>query len=45
MKDCLFCRIVAGEVPSVKVYEDDLVLAFLDLFPINYGHEIGRAHV
>ena len=38
MHNCLFCRIVNGEVPSVKVYEDDLVLAFLDLFPINFGH-------
>ena len=38
MENCLFCRIVNGEVPSVKVYEDDLVLAFLDLFPINFGH-------
>lgn len=38
MKNCLFCKIIAGEVPSAKLYEDDLVYAFLDLFPINYGH-------
>ena len=30
---CLFCRIVAGEIPSTKVYEDELVLAFRDLAP------------
>jgi len=29
--DCLFCKIVAGEIPSRKVYEDDVVLAFLTL--------------
>ena len=37
-KNCLFCRIVAGEIPAVKVYEDDLVCAFLDIAPINFGH-------
>lgn len=31
--DCLFCRIVAGEIPSTKVYEDDKVLAFRDIAP------------
>ena len=31
--DCLFCRIVAGEIPSTKVYEDDKVLAFRDIQP------------
>lgn len=30
---CLFCRIVAGEIPSTKVYEDELVLAFRDIAP------------
>ena len=29
MGDCLFCKIVAGEIPSKKIYEDDKVLAFL----------------
>ena len=37
-KNCLFCRIVAGEIPAAKVYEDDLVCAFLDIAPINKGH-------
>ena len=31
--DCLFCKIVAGEIPSTKVYEDDRVLAFNDVSP------------
>ncbi len=31
MKDCLFCKIIAGEIPSAKVYEDDKVLAFHDI--------------
>ncbi len=33
MNDCLFCKIIAGEIPSTKVYEDDLVLAFRDIAP------------
>lgn len=33
MSDCIFCKIVAGEIPSSKVYEDDTVLAFRDLNP------------
>ena len=33
MKDCLFCKIIAGEIPSKKVYEDDLVYAFYDIDP------------
>lgn len=33
MNDCLFCKIVAGEIPSTKVYEDDTVLAFRDIAP------------
>ena len=33
MKDCLFCKIVKGEVPSNKVYEDDEILAFYDIDP------------
>lgn len=37
---CLFCRIAAGELPAHKVYEDDHVLAFLDLHPIRPGHTL-----
>ena len=33
MSDCLFCKIIAGEIPSTKVYEDESVLAFLDIEP------------
>jgi len=38
MTDCLFCRIVAGEIPAEKVFEDDDVVAFMDIQPINPGH-------
>lgn len=38
MESCIFCRIIAGEIPSTKIYEDDLVLAFMDISPINFGH-------
>jgi len=40
MTDCLFCKIVKGEVPSIKVYEDNEFLAFLDIVPINKGHTL-----
>ena len=33
MNDCLFCKIIAGEIPSSKVYEDDLCYAFYDINP------------
>ena len=36
--DCLFCRIIAGELPSTKVYEDDLVLAIRDIAPASPTH-------
>jgi histidine triad (HIT) family protein len=36
--DCLFCRIVRGEIPSTNVYEDDLVLAFRDIAPRSPTH-------
>jgi histidine triad (HIT) family protein len=44
--DCIFCKIAAGEIPSVKVYEDDRVFAFMDINPINEGHLliIPKAH-
>lgn len=38
MSDCLFCRIIAGEIPSAKVYEDELVYAFKDINPIAPVH-------
>jgi len=36
-KNCLFCKIVSGEIPSYKIYEDDNFLAFLDIFPSAEG--------
>ena len=33
MQDCLFCKIIKGEIPSTKVYEDEMVYAFLDIDP------------
>lgn len=38
MSDCLFCRIVRGEIPCRKVYEDDEVLAFHDIHPVAPVH-------
>lgn len=37
---CVFCKILAGEIPSAKVYEDDKVMAFLDIAPFNLGHTL-----
>ncbi|MFQ5474211.1 MAG: HIT domain-containing protein [Candidatus Nanoarchaeia archaeon] len=38
--DCIFCKIVKGEIPCNKVYEDDSFLAFLDIKPLNKGHTL-----
>ena len=38
--DCIFCKIVKGEIPSYKIYEDDIVLAFLDINPYAPGHTL-----
>ena len=38
--DCLFCKIVNGEIPSNKVYEDDLVIGILDINPNGEGHTL-----
>jgi len=40
MDDCIFCKIIRGEIPSFKVYEDDLVFAFEDINPISPGHTL-----
>lgn len=37
-EQCLFCKIVKGDIPATKVYEDDRVLAFMDINPVNEGH-------
>ena len=38
MSDCVFCKIVAGQIPSTKVHEDELTLAFMDIGEVNPGH-------
>ncbi|MDO8481945.1 MAG: HIT family protein [bacterium] len=38
--DCIFCKIIKGELPSFKVYEDGETLAFLDIHPVNPGHTL-----
>ena len=47
MQECIFCQIVAGKLPSYKVYEDEEFLAFLDIFPKSTGHTlvIPKKHV
>jgi histidine triad (HIT) family protein len=40
MNDCIFCKIIAGEIPAAKIYEDEKVLAFLDINPVNKGHTL-----
>lgn len=37
---CIFCKIVKGEMPAMKIYEDEKVLAFLDISPVNFGHTL-----
>ena len=36
--DCLFCKIVAGDIPATKVFEDDSTVAFMDIGPLAEGH-------
>lgn len=47
MSDCIFCKIINGEIPSYKVYEDEDVLAFLDISQVSKGHTlvIPKEHV
>jgi histidine triad (HIT) family protein len=40
MDDCVFCKIVRGELPCYKVYEDEKFLAFLDIYPRTRGHTL-----
>lgn len=40
MENCIFCKIVRGEIPSRKIYEDEKVLAFLDISPQSLGHTL-----
>ena len=47
MSDCLFCKIIAGEIPSAKVYEDEYVFAFRDINPQAPTHilVVPKAHI
>lgn len=40
MKNCVFCKIVAGKIPAYKIYEDENFLAFLDIAPFTEGHTL-----
>lgn len=40
MEDCIFCKIIKGEIPSYKLYEDELTYSFLDISPISDGHAL-----
>ncbi len=47
MDECTFCKILAGQIPNHTVYEDDRVIAFLDIYPVSQGHLvlISKNHV
>lgn len=38
MEGCIFCKIIKGEIPCIKVYEDKNIISFLDIAPANKGH-------
>lgn len=38
MSHCVFCKIIQGELPAIKVHEDELVVAFMDIYPLRRGH-------
>ena len=40
MEDCIFCKIINGEIPSYKIYEDEIVYAFLDITQVTPGHTL-----
>ena len=40
MEDCVFCKIIKGDIPSYKIYEDNFVYAFLDINPSSPGHTL-----
>ena len=40
MDDCIFCKIIKGDIPCIKIYENDRVLAFADINPISKGHTL-----
>ena len=40
VENCLFCKMAAGQIPVAKIYEDDVVLSFLDIGPVSDGHTL-----
>ncbi|HUW20113.1 MAG TPA: HIT family protein [Sedimentisphaerales bacterium] len=40
VNDCVFCKMVAGLIPVTKIYEDEVILAFLDIGPVSDGHAL-----
>tara|TARA_B100000686_G_C16228426_1_gene683644 strand:- start:114 stop:557 length:444 start_codon:yes stop_codon:yes gene_type:complete len=40
VEDCVFCKIIRGEIPSVKLYEDQQTYSFMDINPISFGHSL-----
>jgi histidine triad (HIT) family protein len=46
MTDCVFCKLRDGQIPSMKIFEDDMTITFMDINPINSGHclVITKAH-
>lgn len=45
--DCIFCKIVSGEIPCRKIYEDEFIIAFMDINPVSDGHclVVSKAHI
>lgn len=39
-QDCIFCKIIRGEIPACKIHETDRILAFLDIGPVRHGHTL-----
>jgi histidine triad (HIT) family protein len=40
MTDCIFCKIISGQIPSTKLYEDEMTYAFMDIAPVSPGHAL-----
>jgi len=43
-QECIFCKIASGQIPATKIYEDEIVVAFLDIGPISDGHTLVVPH-
>lgn len=46
MEECLFCKIISGDIPAHRVFEDEAMMVFLDIHPVNPGHVlfVSKAH-